>query len=145
MTLAQSLRLMPLLLTLTGCVERRFVVETNVPGAQVYVNNAPVGPSPADARWDYPGKYEFRVVSQGFEPLTKIERVKPRWYDYPGIDFLVETLWPFHIEDVRRYHFDLVPATKIPTDVLIDSANALRAEGQNLPAPKYPDPVKPRP
>ena len=32
----------------TGCVERRFRVETNPPGAYVTVNNKPVGPSPVD-------------------------------------------------------------------------------------------------
>lgn len=142
MTRVQTFCCLPLFAVfLTGCVERRFVVESNVPGAQVYVNHVAVGPSPADARWDYAGQYEFRVVSQGYEPLTKIEDVKARWYDYPPLDFIVETLWPFHIEDVRRFRFDLVPATKIPTDVLLDSANSLRAEGQNLPPPKYPDPV----
>jgi hypothetical protein len=129
----RSLPFLTVLLTV-GCVERRFVVESNVPGAQVYVNTVPVGPSPADTRWDYAGNYEFRVVAQGYEPLTKIERVKPKWYDYPPFDFVVETLWPFHVEDVRRFRFDLTPATKIPTDVLLDSANALRADGQNLPA-----------
>jgi len=137
---SQSLPLFALLAGLTGCVERRFVVETNVPGAQVYVNQNPVGPSPADARWDYPGKYQFRVVAQGYEPLTRVENVKARWYDYPPLDFVVETLWPFHVEDVRRFRFDLQPATQIRTDELLDAANSLRAQGQSLPPPKYPDP-----
>lgn len=123
----------------SGCVERRFVVETNVPGALVYVNNVPAGPSPADARWDYAGTYEFRVVAQGYEPLTRVEKVKARWYDYPPLDFIFETLWPFHIEDVRRFRFDLVPATAIRTDELIDQANAMRSQAQSLPPPSVPN------
>src|SRR5688572_11798855 len=86
-----------------GCVDRRFVVDTNVPGAQVFVNENPVGPSPADARWEYAGYYDFRAVAPGFEPLYHREYVRPRWYDYPGLDFLAEVVWPFRIEDVRRY------------------------------------------
>jgi hypothetical protein len=125
---------------LVGCVERRFVLETNVPGAQVYVNNVPVGPGPADARWDYPGNYEFKVVAQGYEPLTEIRRVSPNWYDYPPLDFVFENLWPFHIEDVRRYRFDLRPAMTVRTDELLDAAEGLRGRGQALPPPKYPDP-----
>lgn len=125
-----------------GCVERRFVIETNVPGAQVYVNNEPVGPSPADARWDYSGKYEFRVVAQGYEPLRQVEKVKARWYDYPPLDFVFETLWPFHIEDVRRFRFDLQPAAQIRTDELLDKANDLRTQAGQLPEPKFPDPKK---
>jgi hypothetical protein len=145
MTKVQSLLFLAALSLLTGCVERRFVVETNVPGAQVYVNSAPVGPSPADARWDYAGNYVFRVVAQGYEPLTRVEHVKARWYDYPPLDFFFETLWPFHVEDVRRFRFDLVPATQIRTDELLDAANNMRAQGQSLPEPKYPDVVKSKP
>ena len=145
MSVARTLPRLTLFAALTllaGCVERRFVVETNVPGAQVYVNEVPVGPSPADARWDYAGKYQFRVVAQGFEPLERVERVRAKWYDYPPLDFVFETLWPFHIEDVRRYHFDLAPATQIRTDELLDSANNLRQQGQTLPPPKYPEEAK---
>lgn len=141
MRLLRSLTVLPVLAAVAGCVERRFVVETNVPGAQVFVDNVPVGPSPADARWDYPGKYEFRVVAQGYEPLTRVEKVRARWYDYPPLDFIFETLWPFHIEDVRRFRFDLVPATQIRTDELLDTANSMRAQGQSLPPPKYADPI----
>jgi hypothetical protein len=127
------------LTSLTGCVERRFVIESNVPGAQVYVNNVPVGPSPADARWDYAGKYEFRVVAQGYEPLTQVERVRGRWYDYPGLDFVAETLWPFHIEDVRRFRFDLQPTATIRTDELINKGSELRNQARQLPPPQYPE------
>lgn len=146
MTSARKLSPLPLLTAFLaiGCVERRFVIETNVPGAQVYVDNVAVGPSPADARWDYAGYYTFRVVAQGYEPLTRVERVRARWYDYPPLDFIFETLWPFHIEDVRRFRFDLQPATQIRTDELLDAANALRQQGQSLPPPQYPDEPKPR-
>ena len=63
---------------------------------------------------------------------------------YPPLDFVFETLWPFHIEDVRRFRFDLVPATQIRTDELLDAANSMRAQGQSLPPPKYPDPTSPK-
>lgn len=123
-----------------GCVERRFVVETNVPGAQVYVNNVAVGPSPADARWEYPGRYEFRVVAQGYEPLKVYEQVNPKWYEYPGLDLFFEVLWPFHIEDVRRFRFDLAPAAQVRTDELLDAATRLRERAATLPAPQDPEP-----
>jgi len=123
-----------------GCVERRFVVATNVPGAQVYVNNVPIGPSPADTRWEYPGRYEFRVVAQGYEPLREYKRVWPKWYELPGLDFVFEALWPFHIEDVRRFQFELVPATQVRTDELLDAANRLRERATAMPPPEQPDP-----
>src|SRR5438132_1165351 len=37
----------------TGCggVSRRFVIESNVPNAQVYIDDKPVGPAPAHAQF----------------------------------------------------------------------------------------------
>jgi hypothetical protein len=128
-----------ILMIATGCVERRFVIETNVPGAQVAVNNVPVGPGPADARWEYPGRYEFRAVAQGYQPARQIEHVKARWWDYPPFDFVLETLWPFHIEDVRRFRLDLVPATQVRSDELLDQANDLRNQASQLPPSTVPD------
>jgi PEGA domain len=126
--------------TAAGCVERRFVIETNVPGAEVYVNNQPTGPSPADARWEYPGKYEFRAVAQGFEPVREVKQISPKWYEYPGLDFVAEVVWPFHIEDVRRIQLTLCPAAMPRPDVLLDAANNLRERAKNLPPPEHPDP-----
>lgn len=123
----------------SGCVERRFVLESSVPGAQVYVNNVPIGPSPSDARWEYPGEYEFRVVAPGYEPLTVRENVEAKWYEYPGLDFFFEVLWPWHIEDVRRYNFMLTPLSPVRTDELLDSANQLRERARMLPPPEQPD------
>lgn len=128
----------------SGCVERRFVVQTNAPGAQVYVNNVPVGPSPADLRWDYTGVYEFRAVAQGYEPVVRRVNIRPKWYEYPGLDFFFEALYPFHIEDVRRVGLELQPSQLVRTDELLDAADRLREQGQTLPAPKYPD-AAPRP
>lgn len=126
--------------TLGGCVERRFVVTSNVPGAQVSINNAPAGPSPADATWDYAGKYEFRLIAPGYEPLRQVVEVRPRWYEYPPLDFFFEAIWPFHIEDVRRYQFELVPTSPVRTDELLDAANGLRDRGRSLPPPQEPEP-----
>jgi hypothetical protein len=119
----------------SGCVERRFVVQANVPGALVSVNNQPVGPSPADVRWDYTGVYEFRAVAQGYEPLVQRVRIRPKWYEYPGLDFFFEAIYPFHIEDVRRIALELQPSQPVRTDELLESANDLRDRGRNLPPP----------
>ena len=49
---------------LTGCVDRRFVVETSVPGAQIAVDGTPLGPSPVDSRWEYAGSYQLTASLQ---------------------------------------------------------------------------------
>ena len=32
-----------------------------------------------------------------------------KWYDYPGLDFFAEVVWPFRIEDKRLVHLILTP------------------------------------
>src|SRR3954468_23914678 len=85
----------------TGCVDRRFVVATNVPAAQVYVDGHALGPAPVDGRFEYAGYYEFRASAPGYESLVVKQKFQPKWHDYPGLDFLAEVVWPFRIEDVR--------------------------------------------
>jgi hypothetical protein len=122
-----------------GCVERRFVVETNVPGAEVTINNQSVGPSPADATWDYAGRYDIRAVAPGYEPARLVYPVRPKWYQYPPLDFFFEAVWPFHIEDVRRVRIDLQPSSPVRTDELVGNADRLRGRAQALPSPESPN------
>jgi hypothetical protein len=147
MSRLRSLSPLLIIATLTaaaGCIDRRFVVETNVPGAQVFVNGRPIGPSPADTGWEYPGRYEFRAIAPGYEPLTQCETIRARWYDYAPFDFIVGVLWPFHIEDVRRLRFDLVPARQVNVEELQTRAEELRARTKQLPEPSVPnDDAKP--
>jgi hypothetical protein len=121
-----------------GCVDRRFVVETSPPGAQVTIDGKAIGPSPADGTFVYPGRYEFRAVAPGYEPLTKTVRFRKKWYDYPGLDFVAEVLYPGRIEDVRRVPLVLEPARDVDPSRILADADAIRAKGQNLPAQTAP-------
>ena len=128
-----------------GCVDRRFVVESNIPGAQVTVDGKPIGPAPADAAFQYPGEYEFKAVAPGYQPLKQKVRFKAKWYDYPPLDFFAEVLWPGRIEDVRRVRLDLEPVQPVRTDELLSAANLLRSRGQSLPPSTVPDDAGPPP
>lgn len=121
-----------------GCVDRRFVIESNVPNAQVYIDKRPAGAAPAYSPFEYYGHYEFTVVHPGYETCVKRMNVKAPWYAYPPFDFLTEVLWPFRIEDTRRYYFELEQAKIIQTEELIGRADALRQRGWDLPAPERP-------
>src|SRR6186997_2896945 len=87
-----------------GCVDRRFVIESNVPNAQVYIDNKPIGAAPAHTPFEYYGHYNITLVQPGYETLSQRVHVSAPWYGYPPFDFLTEVLWPFHIRDVRRYY-----------------------------------------
>jgi hypothetical protein len=133
------------LLATAGCVDHNFIIETNVPNSEVYIDNVPVGPAPACAPFTYSGYYEFTIVHPGYETLTQRVHVTAPWYDYPPLDFFAEVLWPFHIRDKKRYYFNLKEITKPRVDEIINNADALRERGYNLPAPAQPAPPKPPP
>jgi hypothetical protein len=129
----------PLAVFAVGCVDRRFVVTTNVPGAAVAVDGEQLGPTPADAAYVYTGKREFRATAPGYEPLTQVVTFEPKWWDYPGLDLFAEVLWPFRIEDVRRVHLDLQPVVPRSPEEIIAGAEALKVRGLSLPPPSVPN------
>ena len=58
-------------LAAAGCVDRRFVIESNVPNAQVYIDNRPVGAAPVNAPFDYYGYYNVTLVHPDFATTNK--------------------------------------------------------------------------
>jgi hypothetical protein len=145
---------LPLFLALlTGCVERRMVITTEPFGALVYdERNVPLSASPADRPFTYYGKYRFKIVKDGYETLVVEEDVRPPWYEWIGLDFVSETLIPWTLRDVRRFHYQLKNAVVVPPEEVLKQGTPLRERGliTGEPAPpslrpeKTPD-VKPGP
>jgi hypothetical protein len=144
--------------TCVGCVERRYVVTSDPPGALVYRNGVPLGPTPVDDFFIYYGEYDLTLVKDGCETLHAKVKIDAPWCEYPGIDFISENLFPYTIRDIReggQFHFNLQPLQAVrPEDVLKRAAD-LRARGVTIgplnadaPAPAVPltgpGPVAPR-
>ena len=117
---------------LTGCVERRYVVTSDPPGALVLRNGQPLGATPADDHFVYYGNYHFTLIRDGYETLEVDQPVPPPWYEWPAIDFVSENLIPWWIYDVRRFHYQLQPL-QVPNSVdVLNRAQELRTRGQGL-------------
>jgi hypothetical protein len=124
---------------LTGCVERRFLIESNPPGAMVYVNNVPYGPTPVDIPFIYYGTYNVMLMKDGYHTKTVHQEVDAPWYQYPPIDFFSESLWPWQVTDSRPLMYDLEPIAPPNLDVIRSQADELRRRGQALPPPRFPE------
>lgn len=118
-----------------GCVERRFVIHTDPPGAFVEVNGRPLSATPADDHFVYYGKYKFKIVKPGYETLQVEQDIPSPWYEYPPLDFIAETIWPFHILDRREFRYEMVLAQQPQTNDLLRSADNLRNRGLSVQAP----------
>ncbi len=137
----------------TGCVERRYVITTDPPGAVVLRNGQPIGQTPVDDHFVYYGTYHYTVIKEGYETLQVDQKIPAPWYEYIGLDFISENLFPFQLEDVRHFHYKLEPRHIVNPNQLLDAAHNLRNRGMSLgggstgapPATTPPTPAPPPP
>ena len=110
---------------LSGCVERRISIDTEPPGALVWLNDAQIGRTPVDVAFTHEGTYDLRIEKEGFEPLvTPAKTTGPLW-DVVPLDFVVEVL-PVKARSETRWKFTLTPRDD-SEDALLSRAGALRA------------------
>ncbi len=110
----------------SGCVQRRILVRSNPPGAQVYIDNYEIGTTPCSTSFTYYGTREIRVVKDGYETLVVRQPFPTPWYQYVPIDFVTENLWPQEIRDERVVDYTLIPQRIEPTSQLLGRAEQLR-------------------
>ena len=116
---------------LTGCVDRRFVVTTDPPGAIVYRDGVYLGATRRRSL-HLLCKYHFMIVKEGYETLQVDQEIKTPWYEFPGIDFLSETLLPYNVVDRREFHYKLEPRKLPDEQQFLQQAQALRKRGLDL-------------
>ena len=114
----------------SGCVERRYFIESDPPGALVLVNGQPLGVTPVDGAFLYNGNYNFTLVKDGYETLQVKQEIPAKFYEYVPIDFFSENVYPGKVEDVRRLRYSLTPLTLVPTPDLLQQADQLRNRGR---------------
>jgi hypothetical protein len=129
-----ALILAALLGNFAGCVQRRFTIRSNPPGAQVYVDDYDIGQTPVSHSFIYYGTRKIRLVKDGYETLTIYQPMPTPWYQYPGIDFFSENIWPCEVRDERAFNYQMVPSVVVPGDQLLGRAEQLRGASNVLPA-----------
>ena len=125
----------------TGCVTRRVLITSEPPGAIVYRNGQYIGATPVEEPFTYYGKYRYRLVRDGYEPLDVVQDLEAPWYQLPGPDFVSENLIPYTFREVKTLHYQLQPALPVRPDDIRARADALRGEGKTIqPPPDAPPP-----
>src|SRR5262249_39963924 len=100
-----------------GCVERRFVITTDPPGAVVYnEKDIPISATPADQQFIYYGTYRFKLMKDGYQTKIIYVPIKAPIYEWAFLDFFSENLLPFTIRDVRPIHEKLDPLEPVPPE-----------------------------
>src|SRR5262245_51323418 len=128
-----ALALLALVVCDLGCVERRMTIRSNPPGAMVYIDDYEIGTTPVSTSYTYYGTRKIRLVKDGFETLTVYQPMPPPWYQWCGIDFFSENIWPGEIRDERAFSYQMSPMVSVPTDQLLGRAEQLRMANRSLP------------
>ena len=130
-----------------GCVTRRVMITSEPPGAVVYRNGQPIGATPVEESFIYYGRYHYRFVKDGYQPLDVYPDFIAPWYEYPGIDFVFENLLPFTFRDVQQVHVKLSVVQPVRTEDVKAAAAALRGRGQLIQRPPDapPPPIRRQP
>lgn len=111
----------------SGCVHRRMTIRTNPPGAVVYVDDYEIGTTPVATDFVYYGTRKIRLVKDGCETQTVMQKIPAPWYQIPPLDFISENLVPGEIRDHRTLNYQMQPQMIVPTERLLDRAEGLRA------------------
>ncbi|MHC5061103.1 MAG: PEGA domain-containing protein [Planctomycetota bacterium] len=111
-----------LLLALSGCVERKLTINTEPEGALVTLNDEEIGLSPVTVEFNWYGDYKVRISKEGYETLDTHRKLKGPLYDFVGLDFIAEILWPGRIVDEYEWEFALEPYQAPSRAELLESA-----------------------
>lgn len=107
-------------------MKRRFLVRSNPPGANVYIDRQFVGRTPVSVPFTYHGTRQVQIEKDGYKSIQIDQCVPPKWYERVPFNLVSENLWPREIDDERVLDFELVPKELISEKRLTERADDLR-------------------
>ena len=111
--LATCLALPPLA---AGCgVERTLQIESNPPGALVYLNGEEAGRTPMRKAFVWYGTYDVQLSKEGYRTLDTETKVWAPWWQIPPIDLVAELI-PLPLQDNHVVSYRMNPVTERQTD-----------------------------
>lgn len=112
----------------TGCVDRTVKINSEPPGALVFLNDEEVGRAPVKVNFTWYGDYDIILRHKGYKTLQTNRRIEAPWYQWPGIDLVTECLIPMTIHDDRDFGTFTLEKSQKPTKTeLIQRAEDMRA------------------
>ena len=121
---------------LPGCVERRYTIRTDPPGARVIANGEDIGTTPVSKSFTFYGSRSFRIIKEGYETKDLVEQFKAPWYDNYLTEFFTENLNPYTFRDEVEFNYKLDPVRPMDPNDLLNRAEATRAQSQTGPIPR---------
>ncbi|MDO4628922.1 MAG: PEGA domain-containing protein [Planctomycetia bacterium] len=116
------------ILTTCGCLRRRMTINSNPPGATVYVDGHQIGKTPVSTDFTYYGTRNIRLEMDNYQTMVVKQKVAPPWYEFPPLDFFTETFSANEIKDHHVWTYDLQQRTISSDDQIMDRAKNMAFE-----------------
>jgi len=113
-----------------GCVEQTLTVDSNPPGALVYLNDQEIGRTPLKRDFLWYGNYEVVVRTEGYETINTTADIEPPWWNNVPLDLLAALL-PATLRDTDHHlTYTLKPAPSHEPEVtgLLSRAQEMREQ-----------------
>ncbi len=123
---------------LPACVSRSILITSDPPGAAVWLNDVPLGPTPVESEFKFYGTYDVRIRLDGYEPLVTSRDAVAPLYEYPGFDLVAA---PFPIHKRIEWHFQLEPLPELTDRPAAEKALIERARAASKTVPPGLPPV----
>lgn len=115
LNLISKLFIVAILFILTSCTERKFTVYTIPENVFCEINGRQLGPSPITVKYVENGVFNIRLSQEGYEILNGKFKLKKKWFNLIGLDFIGEIL-PYRLIDHQKVEFTLTPIQRISHD-----------------------------
>ncbi len=132
---ALGLAAIAFLLRPIGCVERTITIETDPPGATVWVNSEEKGQTPVTVPFVFYGTYEFRFEREGFQTLVVKEDINAPAYQIFPLDLVTDVFLPGTLHDDKLFAYGLEKQGTTTKEDLLNRAQELREEVKKYGAP----------
>lgn len=93
-------------LALAGCRTRTLEINSDPPGALVWLNDEQVGRTPLETDFVFYGEYDVRLHLDGYVPVSTHANAAAPLSEQPGIDFFTQ---PFPGRSTTQWNFLLQP------------------------------------
>jgi hypothetical protein len=137
---AAQLALGAALAAVAGCVEQTMTINTDPPGALVYLNGQEVGRTPIKRDFEWYGNYDIQVRKDGYDPILTHRWVIAPWYLWAPIDLFAQ-LSPMHFHDRQKLNFVMTPTTRQAVNPALLKARAEEMRAQLESSPNTPPPT----
>lgn len=114
----------------SACTSRILAVNSEPPGATVWLNDVEVGQTPCEVQFKFYGVYDVRLRKDGYEPIVTSRAANAPLHEWVGVDLIAA---PLPITDRVEWTFVLTPVAesvdrKAAEAAVVERARAMRGQ-----------------